>query len=127
MTEITNGPGPAWPTRASSIDHRSDPQLIAKALVASYQNSRTDISDQNSGDITPVYAHEVYVVWFSYILGGWKCLLSTPVSNQMYYEVTYDRPLDRIYLDAYHKRENVQVRRLEDFDGLRDQWEEVSR
>lgn len=130
MPEVMqSGPGPNWPTKANAPDNERDPQLIARALVASYQNSRTDLSDRNKEDIRPVYTHEVYVVWFSYILGGWKALLSTPVPNLMYYEVIYDKERDRIYLDAYHKTENVQIERIEDHDygRLHDRWEEVSR
>lgn len=50
---------------------------------------------------------ECYVVWFAYILGGWKALVSTTLPDGMYYEVTYDRGMDRFYLDAYKKFDNV--------------------
>lgn len=49
----------------------------------------------------------VYVVWFCYILGGWKALCSTCVEDGKYYEVTYDDKLDRTYVDEYAKRNQL--------------------
>lgn len=49
---------------------------------------------------------EVYVVWFAYILGGWKALLSTTLDDGMYYEVTRNAQKRETYLDAYKKAEN---------------------
>lgn len=49
---------------------------------------------------------EEYVVWFCYILGGWKTLIGTTLQDGMYYEVTYNKDNDEIYLDAYSKLDN---------------------
>lgn len=49
----------------------------------------------------------VYVVWFCYILGGWKALCSTNIEDGKYYEVTYDHENDRIYVDEYAKRNQL--------------------
>lgn len=82
----------------------SDPQAYAKALVRKYALDHLDKSD-------PAVNFGVYVVWFCYILGGWKALLSTTLSDGMYYEVTHN-PLGggETYLDAYKKFENQLIK-----------------
>lgn len=52
----------------------------------------------------------VHVVWFCKTLQNWKALVSTTVSDGMYYEVTYNGDKDEIYLDAYKKWKNKQVK-----------------
>ena len=60
---------------------------------------------------THVEFHEedVYIVWFCYILGGWKALVSTLLPDGMYYEVTFDKNKNLVYLDAYKKWDNVAI------------------
>lgn len=65
------------------------------------------IQHLDKSDTTPEF--DVYVVWFCYILGGWKCLVSTTLPDGMYYEVTYDKNKNSIYLDAYKKFDNVEI------------------
>lgn len=48
----------------------------------------------------------VYIVWFSKTLQNFKALVSTTVSDGMYYEVTYNGDKKELYLDAYKKWEN---------------------
>lgn len=52
---------------------------------------------------------EVYVVWFCYILGGWKALVSTTLPDGRYYEVTYDKAKHKTYIDTYLKVDNVEI------------------
>jgi hypothetical protein len=78
----------------------------AKNLVADYTNRHTDISDGPSRLIQP---DDVYVVWQSKILQNAKALLSTPLPDGMYYEVTYNGDKDEIYFDAYKKFDNIRV------------------
>lgn len=52
---------------------------------------------------------EIYVVWFCYILGGWKALVSTTVEDNRYYEVTFDKEKKRTYVDRYQKITNITV------------------
>ena len=49
----------------------------------------------------------MYVVWNAYILGNMKALLSTTVEDGMYYEVTFNKAKNEIYLDAYKHAENI--------------------
>lgn len=53
---------------------------------------------------------DVYIVWFCKTLKNWKALVSTTLSDGMYYEVTYNGDKDETYLDAYRKWENVVVK-----------------
>ena len=78
------------------------PTNIAILNVENYVIQHLDKSDPN-----PEF--DVYVVWFCYILGGWKCLVSTTLPDGMYYEVTYDKNKNLIYLDAYKKFDNVEI------------------
>lgn len=79
------------------------PTQRARQVVQNYFNERSDSQILGEDD--------VYVVWYSYVLGNWKALVSTVVDDGMYYEITYDRNKDRTYLDAYKKQENLVVKR----------------
>ena len=48
----------------------------------------------------------VYVVWSGYILGNEKYLISTDLPDGKYYEVTYNKDADEMYLDEYVKIHN---------------------
>lgn len=47
-----------------------------------------------------------YVVWFCFILGGWKALVSSTNPDGRYYEVTYDKDKGVAYVDTYLKTHN---------------------
>lgn len=51
-------------------------------------------------------SYTVYVVWFAYILGGWKALVSTSISDGRYHEVTFNANKSELYHDVYSKLEN---------------------
>lgn len=72
----------------------------ASEIVRKYANDHLDKSDG------PVL-FDVYVVWQCCILGNYKLLLSTSLTDGMYYEVTFNKANNEIYLDAYKKFENV--------------------
>jgi hypothetical protein len=48
----------------------------------------------------------IYVVSFTYILGGWKAMVSTSEANGHYYEVTYNVAKRETYVDRYSKDYN---------------------
>lgn len=77
----------------------------AKELVAKYANDHLDKSD-NVPELQP---YDVYVVWQTKVLQNAKALLSTPLPDGMYYEVTYNGDKDEIYFDAYKKFHNMRV------------------
>ena len=75
-------------------------QEKAKQIVIDYYNEHVEITDNKK-----LKESEVFIVWFSKTLQNWKALISTTISDGMYYEVTY--------LDAYKKWENVCVKNVE--------------
>lgn len=74
----------------------------AKELVVRYFNEHRDVSDSEE-----LSKNDVYVVWFCKTLQNFKVLLSTTVSDGMYYEVTFNGDKNEYYLDAYKKWQNV--------------------
>ena len=48
----------------------------------------------------------IYVVWVCKTLQNNKALLSTTLSDGMYFEVIYNGDKKEVYFDAYHKLEN---------------------
>ncbi|MGI5990493.1 MAG: DUF6275 family protein [Lachnospiraceae bacterium] len=79
-------------------------QEKAKQMVVDYFNSRSDKTDKFM-----ISTDDVFVVWFCKTLQNWKALLSTTVSDGMYYEITYNGDKKEAYLDAYKKWENVRI------------------
>lgn len=86
-------------------------QEECKQLVVDYYNKKVDVTDKKK-----ITKNDVYVVWFCKTLQNHKALLSTTVSDGMYYEVTFNGDKDEYYLDAYKKWENYQIRRLNNYD-----------
>jgi hypothetical protein len=77
-------------------------QQRARDLVGEYVLAHMEKTD-------PPTDFDVYVVWFCYILGNWKALLSTTLPDGMYYEVTHNNFGQETYIDAYKKFDNVAV------------------
>lgn len=73
----------------------------AKQIVVDYFNSQVDKTDN-----LELTKDQVYIVWWSKTLQNWKALVSTTISDGMYYEVTYNGDKKETYLDAYKKWEN---------------------
>lgn len=84
-------------------------QEKAKQIVIDYYNEHVEKTDNKK-----LTESEVFVVWFSKTLQNWKALVSTTISDGMYYEVTYNGDKKETYLDAYKKWENVCVKDEED-------------
>lgn len=89
--------------KALNIRSGRDYQRLAKDVVASYIAENLEITDE-----TPDF--EIYVVWFTFILGNWKALVSTSLPDGMYYEVTYNACKGETYLDAYKKFKNICIK-----------------
>ena len=77
----------------------------AKQLVVDLFNEEVEKTDGFT-----LTVDDVYIVWWSKTLQNWKALVSTTVSDGMYYEVTYNGDKDEIYVDAYKKWKNKQVK-----------------
>lgn len=63
--------------------------------------------DKTDGEY--INPEDVYVVWYCKTLQNSKALLSTPVTDGMYYEITYNGNKDELYFDAYKKFENRMI------------------
>ena len=76
-----------------------------KEAVRDYFNRRADVTDGKR-----ITTDDVFVVWLCKALQNNKALLSTTVSDGMYYEITHNGDRNEMYLDAYKKWENVCVK-----------------
>lgn len=79
-------------------------QEKARKIVMDYFNSHVEKTDNKQ-----ITMDDVYVVWFCKTLQNWKAMVSTNVSDGMYYEVTHNGDKNETYLDAYKKWENIKV------------------
>ena len=69
--------------------------------VVDYFNNRSDKTDKFE-----ITKNDVFVVWSCKTLQNNKALLSTTVSDGMYYEITFNGDKKEMYFDAYKKWEN---------------------
>lgn len=79
---------------------------MCKRIVVEYFNSQADSTDKNG----KIKEENVFVVWCVKALQNNKALLSTTVSDGMYYELTYNGDKKEIYVDAYKKWKNYAVK-----------------
>lgn len=75
-------------------------KLCIKKIVE-YFNEKVDKTDNFE-----LKEEDVFIVWSCKTLQNNKALVSTTVSDGMYYELTYNGDRKELYLDAYKKLEN---------------------
>ena len=75
-------------------------KLCIKTIV-DYFNEKVDKTDN-----FVLKEENVFIVWSCKTLQNNKALVSTTVSDGMYYELTYNGDKKELYLDAYKKLEN---------------------
>lgn len=75
-------------------------KLCIKTIV-DYFNNRVEITDDMK-----ISEQDVFIVWSCKTLQNNKAMVSTTVSDGMYYELTYNGNKKELYLDAYKKWEN---------------------
>ena len=78
--------------------------MVTKAItiVREYILTHMDKSEE-----TPDF--EVFVVWQVKALQNWKFMISSTLSDGMYYELTYNGDKREWYLDAYKKFDNQMI------------------
>lgn len=74
---------------------------LCKEVVVNYFNENVEKTDE-----LKINKDNVFIVWFSKTLQNFKVLVSTTISDGMYYEITYNGDKKELYLDAYKKWEN---------------------
>ena len=74
---------------------------LCKQIIVNYFNDRVEITDDMK-----ITEENVFIVWSCKTLQNNKALVSTTVSDGMYYELTYNGDKQELYLDAYKKWEN---------------------
>jgi len=74
---------------------------LCKDTVVDYFNTNVDKTDGMH-----ITEDDVFVVWSCKTLQNNKALVSTTVSDGMYYEITYNGDRNEVYFDAYKKWEN---------------------
>lgn len=57
-------------------------------------------------NLEPPTEDEIFLVYFSYIIGGWKCELATGAHPGFLYQITHNVQFVENYLDVYQKRSN---------------------
>lgn len=92
----------------SSDDEGIDFPHFAKTLVQEQINV-AGIGTRKGDPIVEIGLSEIYVVWFAYILGNWKAILSTSRPDGRIWEVTHSRQKMETYVDSYLKTHNVAV------------------
>lgn len=90
------------------VDIMSNDEFLKKCkeIVVDYFNSQADSTDKN-GRITE---DNVFIVWSVKVLQNNKALVSTTVSDGMYYEITHNGDKGEIYVDAYKKWKNYAIK-----------------
>lgn len=78
---------------------------LCKEIVVKYFNERSDKTDKKT-----ITEDDVFVVWACKTLQNNKALLSTTVSDGMYYEITHNGDKQETYVDAYKKWQNFVVK-----------------
>lgn len=69
----------------------------------------------NAHEIAELTPDQIYVVWFSFVRGNWKAMLSTSIPDGRIYEVSYKRENDgsdgpsSLIVDSYIKTHNIEV------------------
>lgn len=76
-----------------------------KLAIVDYFNSQVDKTDN-----VEITTDNVYVVWQCKTLQNNKAMLSTTISDGMYYEFTWNGDKNEGYLDAYKKWKNILVK-----------------
>jgi len=79
----------------------NDFEKLCKETIVNYFNNRVEITDDMK-----ITEDNVFIVWSCKTLQNNKAMVSTTVSDGMYYELTYNGDKKELYFDAYKKFEN---------------------
>lgn len=77
---------------------------IAKEKVRDYENARIDINFIN------LQLEDIFVLYSIITLQKFRTLLSAKHKNAYYYEFTYDRDKNQMYMGVYSKIINIKIK-----------------
>ena len=80
-------------------------ERLCISIIVDYVNNHIDKTDGRL-----ITKEDVFIVWECKILQNNKALLSTTLSDGMYYEITFNGDKQETYVDAYKKWENFVVK-----------------
>lgn len=80
-------------------------EKLCKKIVVDYFNKNVEKTDRKT-----ITTDDVFIVWICKTLQNNKALVSTNVSDGMYYEITHNGDKNETYVDAYKKWENFVVK-----------------
>lgn len=83
--------------------------LVSGLIQSRGFNRETEPHELAFEPIKPGPEFEVFIVSFTFILGGYKAMISSTLPDSRYYEVTYNAAKKEHYIDVYVKAENVKV------------------
>lgn len=78
---------------------------LCEETVVNYFNKHVDVTDKKQ-----ITKEDIYVVWSCKTLQNNKALVSTNVSDGLYYEITHNGDKQETYVDVYKKWENFVVK-----------------
>lgn len=80
-------------------------QEKCKEIVVEYFNKNVEKTDN-----VKITKDNIFIVWSCKTLQNNKALVSTTVSDGMYYELTHNGDEQEIYVDAYKKWDNFTIK-----------------
>lgn len=93
----------------SSVDESKGIEPVVRAVALVRNQIQEDARKNRDRYLREEELPTIYVVWFTYLLRGWKAMLSTSWDDGHYYEVTYNAQKLETYVDRYSKDYNVSV------------------
>lgn len=83
----------------------NDFESLCKEIVVNYFNRHVEKTDKKT-----ITTDDVFIVWICKTLQNNKALVSTTISDGMYYEITHNGDKNETYVDAYKKWENFVIK-----------------
>ena len=114
--ERCGGPGTCQPCYQDAIAVMSNRFITTGSgtdypgLAKSYVRGWIEEDHTAHGIVGGKLEFDVYVVTFSYILGGWKAQVSSTIPDGRYFEVTHNADKNETYVDVYIKKHNFVIK-----------------